>query len=81
MNAPVDIEDLNNKILQIKKQYKQWVTNFNNIAPAKTKEAERKCKEEFEVTKMKITNAYNKLLDKIEKKHTVYNYEIVTTTG
>ena len=80
-NAPVDLEDLNDKILQIKDEYKTWAANFNEIAPEQTKEVVRKCREEFEVTKMRITQEYNKMMDNIEKKHTVYNYEIITTTG
>ena len=80
-NAPVDIEDLNNKILQIKEEYMTWVTNFNNTATNQTKDAARKCRDEYEVTKIRITKQFNKMMDDIEKKHTVYNYEVITTTG
>ena len=32
-NAPVDLEDLNNKIIKIKQEYSTWVTHFNQTAP------------------------------------------------
>jgi len=33
------------------------------------------------VTKIRLTQEYNKMIDAIEKKYTVYNFEVITTTG